>query len=348
LLEYGYALGLLSDTFLIPVMNIAYGTPEQLPFDMGHRRHPLKYDCPTTTSRAVWRTIVQQLAAEFEAILRPTIELARSRPDKNPLFRKTASSTSPAFFFPRDAIITSSGFPNAQQYRFDGETAIYLRVFAKFRDDSPQLGRARLKELFERRRVGPFSGISGGVPSRNDYGWVVLDPFPNNTTKGITQGFPNGEIWGINSALFVQYPIHQYVGNNDLSTVLPMIAAEKLYAKTLMDYLQFAVSDLKLRFPLVVEIGAVGLKGVFISAPNGTGYNFHGPFPVDELIREYEVSNETRDYLRHPTAVFRRPLRPCRMRAVGSFDRRVGALPWASPSHTVELVKPICIGHSLS
>ena len=61
LLEYGYALHVLSDTFLIPVMNTAYGPPEKLPFDMGHRRHPLKYDFRPTASKADWRTIVNVL-----------------------------------------------------------------------------------------------------------------------------------------------------------------------------------------------------------------------------------------------------------------------------------------------
>ena len=298
LLEYGYALHVLSDTFLIPVMNTAYGAPEKLPFDMGHRRHPLKYDFPPTASQADWRRIVKQLAADFEAILRPMIQQASSRPEKNPLFQKTAFSASAAFFFPRSSIIGSFGPRSEQQYQFDGEKAIYLRLYPKFRDNQPQLARARLAEFFERRVLGPFSNVSGGITSGNDYGWVNIDPMPNNTTKGITQVFPNGEIWGINSAIFVQYPIQQSIGNNELYTILPMVEFERLCVETCLDYLQFAVSNLERQFPLVVEIGAVGLKGVFISAPTRrvmTQYNFHGPFRVAELIREYEVPDGNRE-----------------------------------------------------
>jgi len=45
LLEYSYALA------VIPVMNIEYGLPENLPFDFGYRRHPLTFKLsPTATA----------------------------------------------------------------------------------------------------------------------------------------------------------------------------------------------------------------------------------------------------------------------------------------------------------
>ncbi len=292
LLEYGFALHVLSDTFLIAIMNTAYGAPENLPFDMGHRRHPLKYDFPPTASRADWRAIATNLAVEFEAILRPTIEQARSNPRKNSLFEKYPSSMAPAFFFPRGTTIASYD-GDTQEYQFDGESAIYLRLYPKFRDKQPSIGRALLKDLFNRRRVIPFSRIQGGLPSANDYGWVIIGPASNNTTRGMTQGLPKGEIWGVNSEVFVQYRTSTLRGDDQILTVLPIVSVEQLYVNTLEDYVRFAISDLELQLPLVIEIGAVGLKGVFISAPNGavTLGNFYGPFRDDQVVREYEVTD---------------------------------------------------------
>ena len=43
MLEYGYALRAKSHSIMIPVMNAAYGPAEELPFDMGHQRFPLRY-----------------------------------------------------------------------------------------------------------------------------------------------------------------------------------------------------------------------------------------------------------------------------------------------------------------
>lgn len=57
MLEYGYALRAKSFSVMIPVMNTAYGPAEKLPFDMGHLRHPLKYDLPPTAKNADRRAI---------------------------------------------------------------------------------------------------------------------------------------------------------------------------------------------------------------------------------------------------------------------------------------------------
>jgi hypothetical protein len=42
-LELGYALGMLGDDVFINIMNTHYGPPEDLPFDLAHRRWPLQY-----------------------------------------------------------------------------------------------------------------------------------------------------------------------------------------------------------------------------------------------------------------------------------------------------------------
>jgi hypothetical protein len=54
LVEYGWALKSLRYTRIIPVMNVAFGepTPETMPFDMRHLRHPkCTYSLPTRASR---------------------------------------------------------------------------------------------------------------------------------------------------------------------------------------------------------------------------------------------------------------------------------------------------------
>jgi hypothetical protein len=42
MLEYGYALHVLGDAKIIGVFNEAYGSPQQLPFDLAHRRWPIR------------------------------------------------------------------------------------------------------------------------------------------------------------------------------------------------------------------------------------------------------------------------------------------------------------------
>jgi len=71
LLEYGYALRAKSHSVMIPVMNTAYGPAEQLPFDMAHLRHPLKYELPTKAKDAERRAVRHCLKGHPGSILWP-------------------------------------------------------------------------------------------------------------------------------------------------------------------------------------------------------------------------------------------------------------------------------------
>lgn len=53
LLELGYAVAKLGWEKVISVMNIAYGDPKKLPFDLQHRRFPITYDLPPGSSKQI-------------------------------------------------------------------------------------------------------------------------------------------------------------------------------------------------------------------------------------------------------------------------------------------------------
>jgi hypothetical protein len=76
MLEYGYALHARTHSIMIPVMNIAYGAAEELPFDMAHQRFPTLYDLPRTARNADRRAARKSLSGRFEAILRKMIAAA--------------------------------------------------------------------------------------------------------------------------------------------------------------------------------------------------------------------------------------------------------------------------------
>src|SRR6266436_4817169 len=80
MLEYGYALHAKSHSVMMPVMNTAYGPAEKLPFDMGHLRHPIKYELPATAKTPDRRNVRKALTEEFERILRLMIAEKGSRP----------------------------------------------------------------------------------------------------------------------------------------------------------------------------------------------------------------------------------------------------------------------------
>lgn len=291
MLEYGYALHAKSHSVMIPVMNTVYGPAEKLPFDMGHLRHPLQYHLPTTATNAERRTVRKALTEEFERILR--LMIAEAPLQQTTPFQEASSIVSPAFFFPRGAAIATFGFPGEQAYHFEGDKAIYLRLFPKYSDDQPRIGRANIRDLLQGRRVvNPMSSTMGGIASANDYGWITIDPVSNNLTQGITQAFPTGELWGINSKVFTVVPMRRNIASPEvLATAIGIISAEKLCARALENYVSAATSEMKLRPPFVVDLGAVGLRDVFMGAPHPefSSGDYYGPIREVSLARRYEL-----------------------------------------------------------
>jgi hypothetical protein len=50
---------------------------------------------------------------------------------------------------------------------------------------------------------------------------------------------------------------------------------------------------MKLRPPFVIELGAVGLKGVYMGAPHPefSSGHYYGPFREDALVRRYDLQD---------------------------------------------------------
>jgi hypothetical protein len=292
MLEYGYALRAKSHSVMIPVMNTAYGAPERLPFDMRHLRFPLQYSLPDTATNAHRRTVRQALTEELERILR--LMIAEAPAQEGTPFQEALPVRPPAFFFEREAAIATFGYPGEQEYRFDGDQAIYLRFFPKYGDGQPRLGRAYLKTLLnDRRLVKAMSATIGGISSANDYGSIIIDPSTNTLTKGITQAFPTGELWGLNSQVFTIASMRRAITAQDQpSTAFGVISAEKLYARTLENYVE-AAEEMKFRPPFVVELGAVGLKGVFMGAPHPefSSGHYYGLIREEALVRRFDLED---------------------------------------------------------
>jgi hypothetical protein len=300
MLEYGYALHAKSHSVMIPVMNAAYGPADQLPFDMRHLRHPLKYNLPLTATNAQRREVRKTLTEQFEAILRLMVEQRMSQPSKETTpFREAKRAELSFLYFRRDEVLATFGRPGEQAYRFDGNSAIYLRLFPQFGDGQPHVGRARLKELvFHGGTLNPMTLASNGIYSSNDYGWIAIDPTSRNTTRGLSQAFTTGELWGVHSQVFRQFSIsHGATPVPESALALAVIGAERLFTRTLHRYISFAISEIKLNVPFIVEFGAVGLRNVYLGAPHREfGQYDYGPIRDASMVRRYTLRDVS-----HPT-----------------------------------------------
>ena len=77
------------------------------------------------------------------------------------------------------------------------------------------------------------------------------------------------------------------------ATAIGIISAERICARALENYVSAATSEMNLRPPFVVELGAVGLRDVFMGAPHPefTGGHYYGPIREASLVRRYELRN---------------------------------------------------------
>src|SRR5262249_33677777 len=76
LIEYGWALKSLGHSRIVPVMNTAFGqpSPDSMPFDLRHLRHPITYHCPVDLNDDARKETRQQLAKELEFAIRLVLD----------------------------------------------------------------------------------------------------------------------------------------------------------------------------------------------------------------------------------------------------------------------------------
>jgi hypothetical protein len=289
-IELGYALHALGDSAFLMVMNEHYGSRADLPFDLQSKAGPIIFRLPSDADRktitAALRQLTAQLAEALELCIAHHVEHLRQQipfPEATPI-------DNPAVYFAPNDVLANLGYPTEQQWHLlEGERLVYLRLFPTHAGQ-PSVGLAKLTNVFDARKPCPMSMIIGGIPGRNRFGPVIYDPQGPNTMLGLTQGFPTGELWGVNAQMFSLRGRRNTSGDD--IWVISGIGLEKLYLRALRNYVNVAASELGLIPPYTVEMGAVGINGVYLAVPGGplnTG-EFVGPI-MRENIEKPDVSD---------------------------------------------------------
>ncbi|HWX35359.1 MAG TPA: hypothetical protein VNZ53_49055 [Steroidobacteraceae bacterium] len=243
MMEYGYALRAKTYTAMMPVMNTAFGPPEELPFDMGHLRHPIQYHAETTATDAERRRLRQGLSQQFEAKLRLQIAATQPAPPLPVPFPEVTPSYNHAVYFEPNEVL-ATGNSGQAEYRFSYEKAVYIRFFPTH--GNRRIGLAALNPIFETQRPVPLCVVQGGIVGRNRFGPIIYAPQGPDKIDGLTQGFETGELWGIDGTIFRpdehwDYRL-RYQGIPMI--VIPIIDFEKLYIRVLRNYVhRDALSD---------------------------------------------------------------------------------------------------------
>jgi hypothetical protein len=269
-IEYGYAVGKLTDDASLLVMNLHYGPLTKLPFDLGHKVAPCRYrlapDAPKAQIEAAKKVLTGQFVDALELHIQRVASLTLA-----PKFEEIQSTTSPAVFWQPGEVLAQLrtpsplGFATSRdddpilEYRLDIDCLYYLRLIPTAPLPAP-LSIATLSQIAEGRRLSVLThqGIAGR-PARNKYGPLNFETSgtsPNATA--ITQLFRNGEIWAVSQ---------EFAGNLDTGTVLAMDHLRKCLTAALNRFVEIAGQELKIPLPYEIEMGVVGVAGATLSLP---------------------------------------------------------------------------------
>ena len=128
-IELGYALHSITDRRLIMVMNSAFGSRADLPFDLQHKAGPIFYNLPLGSPKGDIKAVRKKVIEDFKVALREMV------PSFQPLaatFVETAPRKSdPARYFEPDEVLADRGRPRdgkPDTYTVAETPVLYLRV----------------------------------------------------------------------------------------------------------------------------------------------------------------------------------------------------------------------------
>jgi hypothetical protein len=275
-IELGYAIGVHGDEVLLKVMNTYYGPAKNLPFDLIHRRWPVRFALPPNATDPQRQQVLDELAGELRNILDAYVQAHRLPPE---LFAPTASTSNPAAFWQSQDVLVQHGDASlgdtvvAYALRAD-LPMIYMRMWPH--EKIAPLSAAILNDQ-SKSVIEPLCGTrSGWSNARNRYGRIAYAWTADNTLDAVTQVFKSGEIWGINH--------YQLRPRDGYPKVLPMIPFEQGVRNSLSKYLHAGQADFGYPNKVHVEFGLINVSGFKLALPSNSLPHFSGDIFEDVKV----------------------------------------------------------------
>ena len=261
MIEYGYALKTPGPERIVAVMNTHFGKPNELPFDMRHRRFPLTYDLAPDADSETRRNTRERLATDISRAVVAVLD-AHPRPAaEQPVFERNPAFDGGATFVEADELFPMSvdGQGDTQR-RFPVGPKMFLRLMP--RDAVPPIGRAAILEVLAASELWPlgYQRYSGWGIGKNPYGggYVARHPADDALIGAVSQILLTREIWGVETHLLTHAASRHWI-DRDYS-VIPDTLLRQIFEDGLTRYLKVAREHLGLTPPLVAVAGVANLE----------------------------------------------------------------------------------------
>jgi hypothetical protein len=286
-IELGYALRCIGDQRLIMVMNSAFGSLADLPFDLRHKAGPIVYELASEAGKADIETAKKKLAGELKTALREMLPLINAAAVEPFAPAKSIGGDPSRYFKPGQVLVNRrpsriSRNGETQPFIVPDTSLIYLRIMPA--RPFPLLKRAEAIEAIKEHHqiMRPFYRSPGGGSSfeANEFGALAFEAnFDEGKILCGAQLFVSREIWAFDTV--VLSPDWNPAG---APPGLPSLAIEEIFAARLPNYLKFMNDELAVPPPYSIEGGAANVNGHFILMPNNYFNRHWGPIHQDNAI----------------------------------------------------------------
>lgn len=276
-IELGYALHTITDRRMIMVMNTAFGSRADLPFDLQHKAGPIFYELPVDAPKDEIKAVRKTLMADLKIALREIIPLLA--PVAATFTEATSRKDDPARYFEAGEVLANRGGRrngNPNVFTVAGTPILYLRIVPARPTQS--LRRAEALHLV---RQGPdhlnpfYYHRSGSSFEANAYGAIAFDAvYDKGEIIAAAQLFLNREIWAFNTVTLSP----DIATSKHGSLVFYTLSVEQTFALMLREYLKIMNDKLGVPPPYRIEGGGSGLKDYFILMPTNYYDREWGPF----------------------------------------------------------------------
>ncbi|MHB8267814.1 hypothetical protein [Bradyrhizobium sp.] len=268
-IEYGFALRKLTDSAVVGVMNEAYGEPKDLPFDIIHKRWPVRYRLVEGATNAEIDAARNHLKGQFVTALKGFIDKPESEEIK---FDEIPPQISKAFYFANGETLGHCNQIGDDVYMPFREV-LYMRLIPTKPLPRPVGERAMISAAM---KYGAMGSAAGQISISNQYGAMCFSPAGNtNNVDTLTQYFPNGEVWAIDAHIMRS-------GERGDENWYVCTQAEDAFVATLENGLNYLRKVAGAELPIKVVSGVVGIRGRRLVIP-GRALHLHGRMMTNEV-----------------------------------------------------------------
>jgi hypothetical protein len=264
LIELGYALRALGHKKIILVSNDAFGgRPEDLPFDLRHRRGPIRYDLKPESSEATRKAAKRSLVQALNDALKMNLGISLTERDSTVDFNliQPSEGDRAIWLAPGEEVVHQDG-PRVLKWALREGTRSYIRITpAGWAGEKPT--RREVHAARDDIRLSALDPWWHGDGGANGLGVVAvgLDPEVNGSAHSVTQWFEsNGEVWGSNAL------VTRKTANGKI--LLDHLVILKSWRSFLHKSLAF-LDHFRATPPYRVEAGVTGVEHLLWAAQNG-------------------------------------------------------------------------------